>query len=379
MAIRRLSRKARAGSKLRSAIAKAAVDGRADRLIASACRTRSSTCSISRPSSPAPSTATARAAARASRPSSAGSSVGALRLSGQLCLPRCHRARRSAGGQVDASSGGPSTAARSRSTARRAVQLRRLARLYRHARATRTSTCFPLESVRLDSYWLGGARVAYAVRPGVELFARRRQRLRRRAIRTCSAIAPKGGASMPASALLLGASAAVRVASLNLCTDEYLLLLARPAEIASVSYLSHDPRGIAAVASGAALSRQSRSDRGRGGARPDLVLTMGGGGRATGCLRGGSSIRSDRPAASGDARRRRANLRASSPALGDRAPRCAVAGADAGAARNAARARPRDAIWLSAAAARASPPDSLGAQWMRLAGFSQRAAHRRPG
>ena len=31
---------------------------------------------------------------------------------------------------------------------------------------------FPYELVRLDSYWLAGARVAYAVRPGVELFAR---------------------------------------------------------------------------------------------------------------------------------------------------------------------------------------------------------------
>ena len=31
---------------------------------------------------------------------------------------------------------------------------------------------FPFAVVRLDSYWLAGARVAYAVRPGIELFAR---------------------------------------------------------------------------------------------------------------------------------------------------------------------------------------------------------------
>ena len=43
---------------------------------------------------------------------------------------------------------------------------------------------------------------------------------------------------MAASALLAAAS----VASLNLCTDEYLLLLARPQEIASVSFLSQDPQ-----------------------------------------------------------------------------------------------------------------------------------------
>ena len=63
---------------------------------------------------------------------------------------------------------------------------------------------------------------------------------------------------MPVSASLLAASGALRVASLNLCTDEYLLLLARPSEIASVSHLSHDPAEIVAVAAGAALSRQSR-------------------------------------------------------------------------------------------------------------------------
>ena len=36
--------------------------------------------------------------------------------------------------------------------------------------------------------------------------------------------------------------AAASIASLNLCTDEYLLLLAKPQEIASVSFLSKDPQ-----------------------------------------------------------------------------------------------------------------------------------------
>ena len=30
----------------------------------------------------------------------------------------------------------------------------------------------PFDVVRLGSYWLGGARMAYAVRPGAELFVR---------------------------------------------------------------------------------------------------------------------------------------------------------------------------------------------------------------
>jgi len=31
---------------------------------------------------------------------------------------------------------------------------------------------FPAQPVRLDAYWLAGARIGYAVRPGLELFAR---------------------------------------------------------------------------------------------------------------------------------------------------------------------------------------------------------------
>jgi vitamin B12 transporter len=31
---------------------------------------------------------------------------------------------------------------------------------------------FPFETVHLASYWLAGARIAYAVRPGIEVFAR---------------------------------------------------------------------------------------------------------------------------------------------------------------------------------------------------------------
>ena len=68
---------------------------------------------------------------------------------------------------------------------------------------------------------------------------------------------------MPAFASLLAASAALRVASLNMCTDEYLLLLARPSEIASVSRLSRDPADCVAVADRAALSGKSRRSRKR--------------------------------------------------------------------------------------------------------------------
>jgi len=35
-----------------------------------------------------------------------------------------------------------------------------------------TSDNFPFDVVRLHSYWLAGARVAYGVKPGIELYAR---------------------------------------------------------------------------------------------------------------------------------------------------------------------------------------------------------------
>ena len=86
---------------------------------------------------------------------------------------------------------------------------------------------------------------------------------------------------MPVSVSLLAASGALRVASLNLCADEYLLLLARPSEIASLTRLSQEP-------SESPLWRTARHYPANRGsmedvisARPTLVLTMGGGGRSS--------------------------------------------------------------------------------------------------
>ena len=78
---------------------------------------------------------------------------------------------------------------------------------------------------------------------------------------------------MPGFASLLVTSAAVRVASLNMCTDEYLLLLARPQEIASVSRLSRDP----ADSSLWRLGQRFPGNRGdlEGAARPLWLLLRG--------------------------------------------------------------------------------------------------------
>src|SRR4029453_6327323 len=101
------------------------------------------------------------------------------------------------------------------------------------------------------------------------------------ATRTWSATALKGEASMPGFASLLVTSAALRVASLNMCTDEYLLLLARPQEIASVSRLSRDPAD-------SSLWRLGQRFPGNPGdlanglnTPPNPLITMGGGGKST--------------------------------------------------------------------------------------------------
>ena len=172
---------------------------------------------------------------------------------------------------------------------------------------------------------------------------------------------------MPASALL----AAVSVASLNLCTDEYLLLLAKPKEIASVSFLSQDPR----ESSLWKLARGHHSNRGSLedvlSAKPSLVLTMGGGGRATALIakRLGMHVIDLPPAMSvGDVS---ANLVRVAAALGE--PQRAAPWVQRMARlRSTVPKRAVDSIWLSSGGQSLSVP-SAGSEWLRLAGLRQRA------
>ncbi len=173
---------------------------------------------------------------------------------------------------------------------------------------------------------------------------------------------------MPGFVSLLVASA-LHVASLNLCSDEYLLLLARPGEIASVSRLAQDPAE-------SPLWRQARSYPANRGAieqvigqRPSLLLTMGGGGRSTGAIaaRLGIKVIGLPYAASIDDVA--ANMRAVAVAFGDGRR------ADAWVARlKAMRGVPsalKDTIWVSGGGTSLSP-GSPGAEWLALAGLKQR-------
>lgn len=171
---------------------------------------------------------------------------------------------------------------------------------------------------------------------------------------------------MPASALLIGAS----VASLNLCADEYLLLLARPREIASVSYLSQDPL------ESSLWERARRHHANRGSIeqvlerRPAVVLTMGGGGRATAMIARRLGIKAIDLRYTSSLANVEWNFRRVAAALGD--PQRAAPFVDR--LRDLQRTAPRkslDTIWISAGG-QSFASDSAGTRWMRLAGLQQR-------
>lgn len=173
------------------------------------------------------------------------------------------------------------------------------------------------------------------------------------------------------ASLLAGSVAALRVASLNLCSDEYLLLLARPGELVSVSKLAADPRDsvLARRAAGVPTNRGRIEDV--LAERPTLVLTMGGGGgRASAAIAGRLGIRLvdlPQPATVGDVA---ANLRRVAGLLGE--PRRAEPLVTRLRGLAATAPASRDAIWLGGGG-RSLAPTSLGAQWMALAGLRQRS------
>jgi iron complex transport system substrate-binding protein len=180
-------------------------------------------------------------------------------------------------------------------------------------------------------------------------------------------------ASLLAASLALAAPAAAsprRVASLNLCTDELLLVLAAPGQIASVTHLAQDEAETP-------LWRQARRYRRNDGSllsvvalRPDLVVTMGGGVRDRSGIAARLGIRTlDLPFASGIADVE-ANIRRLAVALG-REERGADLIARIEALKASAPRPPADAIWLGGGG-RTVNPAGLEAQWMRLAGLAQR-------
>jgi iron complex transport system substrate-binding protein len=167
-----------------------------------------------------------------------------------------------------------------------------------------------------------------------------------------------------------GDAAPRRVASLNLCTDELLLLLARPEQIVSVTHLAQSPAETP-------LWQQARRYRRNDGSllsvaptRPDLVVTMGGGARDRLRIAARLNIPTvDLPFAQTLADVE-VGIRRLSAALGRDAAGAALLRRIAQLKTTAAPARV-DAIWLGGGG-RTVAPSGLEAQWMALAGLRQR-------
>jgi iron complex transport system substrate-binding protein len=161
----------------------------------------------------------------------------------------------------------------------------------------------------------------------------------------------------------------MRVASLNLCTDELLLMLGDDHQIASVSHLSRQPAETV-------LWQKARRYRGNDGSllsvaslKPDLVVTMGGGSRDRASIAGRLGIRIldlPYPQSFADIE---ASVARVSKELGQEIRGRALL-SDMERLRRSSPGRTVDAIWLGGGG-RSVPASGLAAEWMRLAGLRQ--------
>lgn len=162
-----------------------------------------------------------------------------------------------------------------------------------------------------------------------------------------------------------------RVASLNLCTDELLLLLAAPGQIASVTHLSHQRAETPLWQQARRYPRNDGSLLSVAGQRPDLVLTMGGGPRDRARISARLGLRTldlPYPMRIADIE---TSIRTVAHALGRERQGAALIGRIEALKRTAPR-RQRDALWLSGGG-RSLSSSGLGAEWLALAGLRQRA------
>jgi len=169
-----------------------------------------------------------------------------------------------------------------------------------------------------------------------------------------------------------GADAAPRrVASLNLCTDELVLMLGQPGQIVSVTHLAQSAAETPLWRRARRYARNDGSLLSVAPMRPDLVVSMGGGVRDRLRIAGRLGIRTlDLPFARSIADVEE-NVRRVAAALGR--PRAGAALLSRIAALKAARpAAGADTIWIGGGG-RTVSAQGLEAQWMALAGLRQRA------
>ena len=171
--------------------------------------------------------------------------------------------------------------------------------------------------------------------------------------------------------LASGLALALRVASINLCTDEYLLLLAEPSQVVSISYLARQRLESPLWRTAQRHHANRGSLEGVLARRPTLLLTMGGGGRATALLARRMGLRTIDLAVAANLEDVVRNLRIVGSAVGQpvRAEAWVMR------LRRLQRTVPvqtADAIWVSGGGLSLSP-GTIGPQWLRLAGLQQRA------
>ncbi|HEY1604338.1 MAG TPA: ABC transporter substrate-binding protein [Allosphingosinicella sp.] len=160
------------------------------------------------------------------------------------------------------------------------------------------------------------------------------------------------------------------MASLNLCTDELLLLLGDAKQIASVTHLAQNPAETPLWRRARRFPRNDGSLVSVAGLRPDLVITMGGGARDRAGIARRLGIRLlDFPFPQNLADVA-GELRTLAAALGRPDAAKPWLEALAGLERTAPPVR-IDTIWLGGAG-RTVAAGSLAAQWMALAGLRQR-------
>jgi iron complex transport system substrate-binding protein len=178
--------------------------------------------------------------------------------------------------------------------------------------------------------------------------------------------------ALTASVALTGAAEAAprRVASLNLCTDELVMLLAAPGQIASVTHLSQSAEETPLWQRARRYAHNDGSLVSVAVLRPDLVVRMGGGVRDRAGIASRLGIRMlelPYPQSLEDIEEITTRLAA---ALG-RPRQAAALVARIEALKRTRPARPLDTLWLGGGG-RTVAPTGLAAAWMALAGLRQR-------
>jgi len=174
-----------------------------------------------------------------------------------------------------------------------------------------------------------------------------------------------------ATASPAAAAAPRRAASLNLCTDELLLALAAPGQIVSVTHLAQQPGETPLWRQARRYRRNDGSLLSVAGLRPDLVLTMGGGARDRVQIARSLGIRAvDLPFPT-SLQDIESGIRTVAESLGRPAAGQALV-AKLRELRHTAPRQAADSLWLGGGG-RTVADNGLAAQWMRLAGLSQRS------